>query len=288
MTETTALRAAAFWMTGAIVSFSSMAVAGRAVSVELPTFELMLYRSVIGILIVLVLATAFGTRSSIRPNLLPVHILRNLSHFSGQNLWFYALTMAPLAQVFALEFTSPIWVAIAAPLLLNERLTKTRIASALLGFCGVLLVARPGLDGIGAGQVAGAAAAIGFAGSAIFTKLLTRTETITSILFWLTLMQAILGLATASLDGHITWPSATSWPWLVLISCAGLTAHFCLTKALSLAPATLVIPFDFLRLPVIALVGMAFYGEPLDSFVLFGAIVIFGANYLNIWTEARK
>lgn len=276
------VKRAAFWMLGAIASFSAMAVAGRTVSIELDTFELMFYRSLVGLGVVLAVSRLAATHRQIRATRLGLHGLRNLFHFGGQNLWFYAITAIPLAQVFALEFTSPIWIALAAPLLLGERLTRRRIATAIVGFLGILIVARPGVAAISAGQLAAAAAAIGFAGSAIFTKMLTRTETITSILFWLTVMQAVMGAVCAGIDGAITLPSAGLWPWIAVIGAAGLAAHFCLTTALSLAPATLVMPIDFLRLPVIAAVGMALYAEPLDPFVFAGGALILGANYINL------
>lgn len=269
-------------MLGAIVPFSAMAVAGRSVSLKLDTFELMFYRSVIGLGIVLSISRMAATHRQIRAERLGLHALRNLFHFGGQNLWFYAVSVIPLAQVFALEFTSPIWIALAAPLLLGERLTERSILTVLIGFLGVLIVACPGLAAINAGQIAAAAAAIGFAGSAIFTKKLTRAETITSILFWLTLMQAVMGAVCAGLDGEIALPSAVLWPWLALIGAAGLAAHFCLTTALSLAPATLVMPMDFLRLPLIAVVGATLSGEPLDPFVFAGGALIIGANYVNL------
>ncbi|MFY0691103.1 MAG: DMT family transporter [Paracoccaceae bacterium] len=275
-------------MLGAIASFSSMAVAGRAVGQELDTFELMMYRSLMGIVIVTVLARQFGTMHQIETRSLGVHMLRNLSHFAGQNLWFAALTLIPLAQVFALEFTSPIWVALLAPLFLNEKLTRLRIFVALMGFVGILIVARPDFANPQVGVILAALSAIGFAGSAIFTKRLTRITTITCILFWLTVMQAIFGVICAGWDGDIAWPSAAIWPFVAIVAIAGLCAHFCLTTALTLAPAVVVIPFDFARLPVIALIGMLFYGEPLDLWVLLGAAIIFGANYLNIANETRR
>lgn len=279
---------AALWMTGAIASFSSMAVAGREVSSELDTFELMMYRSLIGILIVVSVGGYLGRLGEVSRKRLHIHAIRNLFHFTGQNLWFFALAFIPLAQVFALEFTSPLWVALLAPLVLGERLTSTRTLSAVLGFAGILIVARPGFNEINAGVLSAAAAAIGFAGSILFTKMLTRTDTITCILFWLTVMQAVFGVVTAGWDGEVAWPSSAVWPWIVLVGCAGLLAHLCLTNALSIAPATVVVPFDFVRLPVIAIVGMLLYGEQLDPFVLAGAVVIFAANYLNIWTETRR
>lgn len=279
---------AAIWMLGAVTAFSSMAVAGRAVSFELDTFEIMLFRSLIGIAVVLAVGSATGHLREVGTNRLGLHLVRNLSHFTGQNLWFYAITVIPLAQVFALEFTMPIWVALLAPLVLGERLTPARLATAAIGFAGILIVARPSPANLDPGTITAALAAIGFAGSALFTKLLTKDQSITCILFWLTVMQAAFGLICAGYDGDIALPSAPSLPWIAVIGLAGLTAHFCLTTALSLAPATIVMPFDFLRLPVIALVGVWLYGEPLDAFVLAGAAIIFGANYVNLWAERRR
>jgi drug/metabolite transporter (DMT)-like permease len=275
-------------MIGAIVSFTSMAIAGRAVSLDLDTFEIMMYRSLIGVVIVVSIATAAGTLHQVRAQKLGLHFIRNISHFTGQNLWFYSITVIPLAQVFALEFTSPLWVMLLAPFVLGERLTKTQVIAAVIGFVGILIVTRPSPETFHIGLVTAALAAIGFAGSAVFTRKLTRTETITCILFYLTVMQALMGIAFAGFDGDIALPTAANVPWVVVIAVAGLVAHFCLTTALSLAPATIVMPIDFARLPVIAIVGMLIYAEALDPFVLLGAVLIFGANYFNIWSSTRK
>lgn len=279
---------ACLWMIGAIVSFTLMAIAGRAVSLDLDTFEIMLYRSLIGVVIVLVVASATGSLSRIKARKMGWHAARNLSHFAGQNLWFYAITVVPLAQVFAMEFTSPLWVLLLSPLVLGEKLTLTRILAAMGGFIGILLVARPGVSEVHPGLILAGLAAVGFAGSAVFTRRLTRTEGITSIMFWLTAMQAVFGLFCAGYDGDIALPSGENWPWVTVIALAGLVAHFCITSALALAPATVVMPIDFARLPVIAVVGVMLYAEPLDPFVLLGALIIFGANYANILAETRS
>jgi len=273
---------ACLWMIGAIGSFTAMAIAGRQVSFALDTFEIMTYRSLLGIVIVCVVAGMTGTWRQINRQQLGLHAVRNVAHFTGQNLWFYALTVIPLAQVFALEFTTPIWVLLLSPLLLNERMTRIGMIAALIGFLGVLIVTRPGSAPVSPGLIAAALCAIGFAFSAIFTRRLTRTQSITCILFYLTVMQAISGLICAGYDGDIALPNAATLPWLVLIGCAGLFAHFCLTTALSLAPASVVMPIDFARLPAIAIVGALVYAEPLDPFIFLGAALIFGGNYLNI------
>ncbi len=279
---------AAVWMLGAVGSFSLMAVAGREVSFELDTFEIMTYRSLAGIVIVLTIVILTGRQKELRTQRLGLHISRNIFHFAGQNLWFFALTLIPLAQLFALEFTTPLWVLILSPIFLGERLTNMRVLSALIGFIGILIVARPSPETLNIGTMTAAAAAIGFAGAMIFTKKLTRTETLACIMFWLTLTQSIFGLICAGIDGEMALPSTTSAPWLIVIAICGLLAHFCITSALSIAPATLVSPIDFTRLPVIALVGYVLYNEPIDGFVILGALIIFGANYLNLWSETRK
>ena len=269
-------------MIGAITSFTLMAIAGRTVSVELDTFEIMLFRSITGIIIVVSVAAYLGTFRQIGRSQLGLHATRNICHFAGQNLWFYAITVIPLAQVFALEFTTPIWVILLSPLLLKERLTGIGLLSAAIGFVGILIVTRPDPANINSGLVAAASCAVFFALTAIFTRKLTRTQSITTILFYLTTMQAVFGLICAGYDGDIALPSLQTLPWVVLIGCAGLLAHFCLTKALSIAPASVVMPIDFVRLPVIAIVGMLLYAEPLDALVFVGAAFIFAANYLNI------
>ena len=278
---------AAIWMTGAIASFSTMAVAGREVSFALDTFEIMLFRSVVGVIIVAFAAIAFGTWRQINGQQFSLHFARNVMHFIGQNLWFYAVTVIPLAQVFALEFTSPIWVILLSPLLLGERITLIRAAAALMGFIGVLVVTRPDMAGINTGVIMAASLAIFFAFTIIFTKRLTRTQSITCILFYLTVLQLGFGLITAGYDGDIALPNAETLPWLVLIGVAGLLGHFCITNALAIAPATVLVPIDFIRLPIIAIIGMLAYGEALDLWVLLGAGIIFAGNYLNIWSETR-
>ena len=279
---------AALWMIGAIVSFSAMAVVGRSVEHQVNVFELMIYRSLVGVIIVGAVAAARGRLADLAPHRLPLQGLRNIFHFTGQNLWFWAITVIPLAQVFALEFTAPLWVALIAPFVLGERMTRARALAAGLGFVGILIVARPDPAHLNLGIIAAAAAAIGFAGSAIFTKILTRTEPVFEILFWMTLLQTIFGVICAlAWQGHVTIPSPGALAGLALIGCAGLLAHFCLTTALSVAPASIVMPLDFARLPVIAVVGMLLYGEPLDGFVFLGAAVIFVANIVNIRAANR-
>jgi drug/metabolite transporter (DMT)-like permease len=271
-------------MTGAIASFTAMAIATRQIKGAHDTFEILAYRSVVGFLLVVAGATLLGQLHRIRAQRLGGHALRNLCHFTGQSLWFWAITMIPLAQVFALEFTSPIWVILLSPLVLGERLTRRKLLACALGFAGVWIVAQPDFSQIDLGVLAAIAAAFFFAATTLMTKALTRGEAIVGILFWLTLMQAGLGFAAVLADGTITLPTSATLPWLTLIGCAGVGAHLCLTTALSLAPASLVVPVDFARLPIIAAIGTTFYAEPVEITLFLGAGLIF----LGIWVTLRS
>lgn len=276
------------YMMGATASFTAMAVAGRELSGELSTFEIMTYRSAIGLMIVVGIAWARGLLPDIKARRMGLHVIRNIAHFSGQNLWFFAVGLIPFSQLFAFEFSFPLWVALFAPIFLSERLTGTRIAAAIIGFIGILIVARPDQMELGPGVIAAFLCAIGFAGASIGTKLLTRTETTVSILFWLTALQLIFGLIITLYDGEIKLPDTVNGPWVFLVALCGLSAHFCITTAMTFAPATVVAPLDFARLPFIAVIGMVFYDEPLIALTFVGALIIFGANYLNIRAEHKR
>ncbi|MBM1461595.1 DMT family transporter, partial [Sulfitobacter mediterraneus] len=193
-------------MLGAIGSFSAMAVAGRELGPILDTFEIMMYRSFFGVIIVVALAYGSGTWREIKTDALGLHFIRNIAHFAGQNLWFYAVTVIPMAQLFALEFTSPLWVIVLAPFILGERMTRVRVTAAVMGFIGILIVARPDMGGLNSGMIAAASCAIFFALVAMFTKRLTRSQSITCILFYLTVMQLVFGIICAGYDGDIALP----------------------------------------------------------------------------------
>ena len=277
----------ALWMLGVLASFTSMAVSGREISRELDTFELMFYRSLLAMALILLFAAwsreGFRQLRSRRPGL---QVLRNLFHFVGQFGWFYAIALIPLAQVFAIEFTTPLWIALLAPLVLGERLSRTRVLAAVLGFIGVLIVVRPGLATINPGTIAMLIGALGFAGSMMTTKRLTEYDRPVTILFYMTIVQAPIAFLPAL--GGLSWPTGGTWLWLFAVTLAGLAGHYCLARAFALADAVTVAPLDFLRLPLIALVGMALYAEPLDLWVFLGGGLILLGNYANLRMESRR
>ena len=279
---------AAVWMIGTMVSFSLMAISGRELAPELNTFEIMFFRSLIGLVLVVTIGTLSRTLHQIKTDRLGLHMLRNTAHFTGQNLWFLAVAFIPFSQVFALEFSTPLWVALLAPVFLGEALTRRRLLSVGIGFSGVLIVARPDFSQLNPAILAAMACAICFACSLMTTKKLTIDQSTTCILFWLTLMQLGMGVVAVVLTGSLSAPQGIDYIWVTIVSICGLTAHFCIARALALAPAIVVIPLDFLRLPLISLIGFLAYNEAFEWAVVFGAMLIFTAVLINLQAERQR
>ena len=158
----------------------------------------------------------------------------------------------------------------------------------MLGFAGVLIVARPDINQLDFAVIAAVACAVCFAGSMMATKKLTSDQSITCILFWLTLMQLAMGLVATVFMGTITFPEGINIIWIVVVGIGGLTAHFCITNALTLAPAIVVIPLDFMRLPLISVIGFLIYDEAFELPILVGAGIIFIAILLNLKAEKQR
>jgi drug/metabolite transporter (DMT)-like permease len=277
----------ALWMAGAIASFIAAALAVRALAKSLSVFEIMSVRSAGGLCFLLALmAVRPQTRRGLTTRRIGLHLVRNSVHFAGQIVWALAITLLPFATVFALEFTAPIWVALLAVMLLGERLTFTRAASIVLCLAGVFVILHPGLSSFTPVALLALGAAITHAFTGIVTKKLTQTETTFAILFWMNLMQLPMNLAgsdplfIARLDPSMTLP-------LIGIAVAGLSVHLCTAQAFRYGDAIVVVPLDFLRVPLIALIGWSFYGEALDALVLAGAGLVIAGVIWNLRTEAR-
>jgi drug/metabolite transporter (DMT)-like permease len=276
----------------ALVSFSVVAVAGREASKGVTTSELIFLRNLIGAVILSGLLWGKGWRfTDLRTSVFPLHLVRNVIHFGAQYSWLYALTLMPLAELFAIEFTAPLWVAVVAPFVLGERLTAARLLAASLGFIGALVVAQPGILGgsfqmsFSVGAKFALMAALGFAFSMVSTKFLTRTEPVFRILFIMHVVQTIIG---AFLLPHgFPMPTPMIACWVLLVALAGLTAHYGLAAAFARADALIVAPLDFIRLPLIALVGAWLYGETLGAGVAIGAGIVVVGNLVNLWSERR-
>ena len=263
----------------------AMAVGGRELSVQLSTFQILFFRSVIGVLIVGVFLWRSNWRQILTKHL-RVHILRNISHFGGQFGWFYGIAFIPLAEVFALEFTVPVWTAVLAMVLLNEQMNQARAAAIVFGVLGVVLILRPGLAVITPAALAVLGGAFCYALSHTLTRKLARVDTPLTILFYMTALQLPLGFLASIFDW--TTPSLEMLPWIIVVGVAALCGHYCMARALAIADAILVVPMDFLRLPLTAVIGFLLYNESLDWLVLAGGAVMFAGNLLNVHSEEKR
>ena len=269
-------------MVGTLTSFTLLAVSTRELSFELDTFELVFYRSFLSLVFLAALAKLTGRMPRMNFRNFRLQCVRNAFQFAGMSCWFFAIASIPLAQVFAFEFTTPLWVALMAAVYLKESLTPIQLFSVALGALGIFVVARPGQVEFSPGTWAAVFCAIGFAGSAVLTRKLTRYQGTIEILLWMMIMQSVAGLAVAGSDFEVAVPSSNLVFPLIVMSVTGVTAHYCLTKALSIAPAAAVAPIDFFRLPLIAMIGMFAYGEALELAVFAGGAIICFGNYINV------
>lgn len=285
MPKTSPTLTAAFWMVGALLSFMMMAIGGRELAGKLTTFQILFFRSLIGLLVITAVVWRAGWHH-IKTEKFGLHLLRNIAHYGGQYGWFYGLGFIPLAEVFAIEFTLPVWVAILAIFILGEKLTRPRIIAIVFGLIGLLIILRPGAQVVQPAALAVLAAAVGYALSHVLTKKITHTDSALSVVFYMTLIQLPFGLIPSLFNWQT--PMGGMWFWLVVVGVGALTAHYCMSQALKLADATVVVPMDFLRLPLIALVGVIFYNETLDVLVLVGAAVMLAGNWWNIRAEQQR
>ena len=278
---------AAFWMAGWLSAMLLMAIAGREATRELDVFQIMAMRSLIGLVMLYPLIHLGGGFAALKTSRPWQHLVRNVVHYSAQFAWFLALTLIPLAQVISIEFTMPIWTAILAVAFLGERMGLWKNLAVVLGVVGVIIIVRPGTNEIVPGQLIALAAAVGFAISLTMVKSLTRTDSVVTILFWMLVIQSVIGLVPALAVWQ--WPSAYVWGWILVIAFLGTYSHYCLTRAMLHADATIVVPMDFLRVPLAALAGWLIYGERLDTFTILGAALILSGNLLNLkGAGARK
>lgn len=267
------------WMTGWLASMLVMMVAGRESLSAMPVHMLMFFRAAIGLPILLAIAAYFGFEG-IKTGQFARHATRSSFHFVAQLAWFSALALIPIAQVVSIEFTMPIWAALIASVYLAEKLTGKRMIAIALGFLGILIIVRPGMSEIKSGQLLALTSAIGFAVSVVMTKQLLKRDTAFTTLFYMLAVQFVLACFVAAAFWH--WPDKNVWLWVFGAGLGGLSAHYCLARALDLADASTITQIDFARVPLAALVAWLVYNEGVDIFLAIGAGLILLGNLVNL------
>lgn len=270
---------AVLWMCGTLVSLSLMGLAARELSTVYDTLQILLARNIVSFLFILIVMARKGV-SIARTRRIGMHTLRNAFHITAVGCWFYGISKLPMAEVFVLESTLPIWVvALAAPFL-GERFTSARLAAVALGFIGILVILRPGIAIIDPAALIVLIAAVGFAAANVSTKALTRTDTPLTILFWMFLLQ--LTASAVATAHNMFLPPPDMWVWAVAVGLTGIAAHYCTARSLTLADAGLVIPLHYLRVPLIAWLGWLFYGETVEIWLWIGAAIIFTGTMITV------
>ena len=270
---------AIFWMLGSIASFCLMAVAARELDGHIDKFELLAIRSTVGIILLVIIMNVIKRPTLMYTKRMNTHLLRNVFHFIGQFSWLVGIGLLPLAQVFAIEFTVPLWVLIMASLFLGEAITNRKVLAVALGLAGVAVILKPGMQMLNTGAIVMLIAALCFAVTFIVSKSLLTTEHPLTVVFYMTLIQLPLSALMAGADW--TMPQPWMWPWVIAVALTGLSAHYCLAKSFQLADVRVVISVDFLRLPIIGVIGMWLYNEPLEVTVIFGGVLMLLANLAN-------
>ena len=276
---------AALWMSCAVLAFSFMAVAARELLRHMGAFEILFLRTLVTMLLVGAAVARAGT-ATLRTRLFRFHLARALMHLGGQYCWIYAIGALTLATVFAIEFTMPVWVALLATAFLGERMNRGRVVMLVLGLAGIAIIVRPDLGGLHPAALVMVLGSMFYAGNMVMTKRISMTDSPLAVLFWMSLTQLPLTFATA-LPQWVT-PKPVDLFWAAVIGSGSFVAHYSMTRAMKLGDATLVVPIDFLRLPLIAVVGAVFYREPLQAATFAGAAVIFAGTYYSLSREARR
>ncbi len=275
---------AAMWMAGWLAATLGMTVAGRELGHDVPIFVLMMLRSLFATMLLAPAVWWSGNFQSRMSNF-RLHIVRNLVHYAAQYAWFSALLLIPLAQVISIEFTLPVWVALLAAAFLSEKLTRAKVLAVALGFAGILVIVRPGSATLEAGHLWALAAALGFSVSVTLTKYITRSDSALTVIFMMFAIQTVIGAIPALMVWQ--WPQPENWKWVAVVVIAGTFSHYCLSRAISLADASVVMPMDFLRVPLSAVLGWLVYSETIAPATALGAALILAANTLNL-LKARK
>ncbi|KAA1191807.1 DMT family transporter [Pseudohalioglobus sediminis] len=280
-------------MAAALFGFCLLAIASRELTRHMATLDILFWRSLLGFGVVSLVLMRAGVLNpaGLRPQLIGWHLLRNSTHFCGQCAWLIAIAALPLAEVFALEFTTPLWAALLAALFMGEPMNRGRWLALLLGLLGILVILRPGAAAINPASLVMLAGAASFAVSVIVTRKLTQLlhghpQTFFLVLFYMTLMQGLFAFLPIATELQV--PPAEVWHWLLVAALTALAAHYCLSRALSYADAAVVMPIDYLRLPLIMVAAWWLYGEAVSLWLLLGAALIIAGNALGLYLETRK
>jgi drug/metabolite transporter (DMT)-like permease len=269
----------------AVTVWSAMMILVKALSAEYTSFQILFIRTLFGLAILTPILWRNGF-STLKTSRLPLHMSRAVFAYFGMLGLFIGLGSIPIAEVVSLSFTQPIFIFLLAAILLGEKLNARRVIAILGGFAGVLILLRPGFTEVGFGAAVVLGGAIAYAFSNVCIKKLMTTENVTSTTVWVNILMCPL----AGIPAAFYWVTPTL-PDLALLAGVGLTGTagiWFISRAYATAEMSAVVPFDFLRLPIVAAAGWIWFGEITDVWTIAGAAVIFASTYALARSEARS
>ena len=275
----------AAWMILGGYSYTVTGALARILTDEYPMFEIVFLRCVIAVFVMAPLIVRLGV-GKLRTRQPAMHILRAVVGYGGILCWFYGVSHIPLADYYALQFTMPLFTIAGAVVLLRERVSTKAWIAVAFGFLGALVILRPGLIEISLGALGALGAAVCFAAINIMIKVMARRDDPAVIVVYANVLIIPLSFIPALFD----WvpPTWEDIPLILGIGFFGTLAQLSLTRAVALADARIVQPFDFLRLPFAALMGWFLFDEVSDIWTWVGAVIIFAAAYYVLAYESQR
>lgn len=276
-----------FWMCMATLVSSISGGMVRELAGEIPTMELVFFRNVVALAVLIPIVRRQGLTLPDRSQA-GIYVLRVLFAYSAMTMLFFALSKMPIADVYALQYTTPLFTMVLAVLILKQKADRHSWVACMVGFVGTLIVMRPGIIEITLASAAALTMAFLYAGTNTTIKLLSRKDSPEVITLWTNLLMLPLALVPAL----IFWvtPTLEQWPLIMGIAVISSLGGYCFTRSVSAADARIVQPFQFSRMIFATAVGWIMFSELPDLWTWVGAGVIFCASYYIVYREglARK
>ena len=258
-------------MTAAAFCFSVMNVFVRLATEEMAALEVAFFRNFFALLFMLPWLARAGL-GALHTKRIKLHLLRALFALMTMITWFSALALLPLGEAVALNFTVPLFATAGAALVLGEMVRARRWTATVVGFLGTLIILRPGFTELTPAMALPILAAVSMACASLTVKSLSRTERASTTVLYMTLFLTPLSLIPALFVWQ--WPDLETLGYLIGLGGTGTLAHLLMTIAFGKADASAVIPFDYARLPFVAVIAFFLFGEVPDLWTWIGAAVI--------------
>ncbi|MEM7022446.1 MAG: DMT family transporter [Pseudomonadota bacterium] len=271
-------------MLGSAVSVAAMSILIRHLTTSFDPLQVVFFRTLFGLLVMLPWLARRGI-GELRTQRLGQHLLRALLAIGAMVTSFTALSVMPLAEVTALTFTAPIFASVLAVLVLGEPMRLRRWSAVVVGLLGALIILRPGFAAFQPVALLALGSAVCGAIATIVLKIMVRTESPGTVVVYMSLFTTIF----AAVPAWFVWqePTWIQLVWAALLGLAGSMAHLCITRALTCADTTVVMPFDYLRLPAVALVAFVVLGEVPTAWIWLGGAVIAASGIYMTLREAK-